>query len=423
MIAYYFPPIGGSGSLRPLKLAKYLPLFGWRPVILTVKNPDWYYADDPDLLTELPDEARVVRSRMIRSAWLYRVLNPLRWGRMDRIIRRFLVHPDDQIGWLPFAYSSVMGLIRRLDIDAVYSTSSPMTCHLIGYLVKKHTNIPWVADFRDEWFENPDFDFPSNFHRRMHYRLEKMVVDSADHIITAAPGFCRLLEKHPGCAQKSTTIYMGYDPDDFDNVKATPAAQRAGHTGPPFTIAFSGLFYASFRPAGIISAAQKLIEAGKIDPGSIRILFIGANTPDETGFFDKYGICRFTGFVSHKQALAHLRKSDTALLLLSRARGNFVVPSKTFEYIASGKPILAAVPKDGEVASIIRRTNTGVVVDFDDEKGLSDTLLRLYRDWSENSLQFSRDENEIAYFNQKHQAARFAGILDKMLTGESDLRK
>jgi len=413
MIAYFFPPLGGAGSLRPLKLAKYLPHFRWDPVVLTVKNPDWYYAKDPGLLAELPKSVLVHRTRMIKSAWVYRMLNPIRSPGVDRWIRRYLLHPDEQVGWFPTAYAAGLRLVRRHGIKAIYSSSAPMSCHLIAYLIKKKTGLPWIADFRDEWYENPDFDFPTEFHRRMHFAIEKRVVDSADHVITASPGFCRLLAKHKGCAEKCTTIYMGYDPEDFSSIRresALPAESKV------FTIAFSGLFYAAFRPAGILAAISALIDEGKIPAGNIRLLFVGANSPDETGFYDKHGICRFTGFVPHRKALAHVMASDALLLLLSRERGDYVVPSKTFEYIASGKPILAAIPAQGEAALILRHAGACLVIDFNDSAGLMDGVLYLYERWCSGKPWPGRDKKTLFFFNQKEQVRRFSEILNNIIS-------
>ncbi|MFH1761038.1 MAG: glycosyltransferase [bacterium] len=418
MVAYFFPPMGGAGSLRPLKLAKYLPDCGWDPVVLTVKNPDWYYAYDPDLLNELPDKTSIYRSRMIRSAWLYRMLNPLRVRKLDTWIRKWLLHPDAQIGWIPSAYSAGLRIIRKQRIKAIYSTSAPLSCHLIAYLIKKKTGLPWIADFRDEWYENPDFDFPTTFHRRMHFKLEKMIVDAADQVIAAAPGFCRLLAKHRGCADKCSAIYMGYDPEDFSS--SVQGSSTPSMAGKPFTIAFSGLFYAAFRPSGILAAISSLIDEGRIPANNIRLLFVGANSPDETGFYDKHDICRFTGFVPHRQTVSHVMASDALLLLLSRERGDYVVPSKTFEYISSGKPVFAAVPEDGNVASIIKKTGTGIVVDFDNIPGTVNALFLLYQDWVEKRMRFSRNESAIAAFDIKRQTGRFAELMD-MIAYKSEL--
>lgn len=412
MIAYYFPPIGGSGALRPFKLAKYLPSFGWNPHILTVKNPDWYYANDPELLEELPPDIIIKRSFMLRSAWLYHVLNPLRIRKFDQALRRFLVLPDDQIGWIPFAYFSAANIIRKYKVKAIYSTSAPLSCHLIAYFIKRKKNIPWIADFRDEWFENPNLNHPTSVHRMLHYKLEGLVVNNCDKVIAPAARFCRLLAKHCPDSNKFSTIPMGFDPKDF-----TQQITLGDHSGEgrKFVLAFSGLFYGSFRPNIFLNAISELIEEGKVSPKKIKVQFVGANTPNDIDFKDVHGLCEFTGFISHKEALEYLRKANALLLLLSKERGKDVIPSKTFEYMASGKPILALVPSSGEVAKIIQKTNTGLVVNFEDVDSIKKAYLQLYKQWETRQNNFHPDKEVISKFNQKHLTKELALLLNEIV--------
>lgn len=409
MISYYFPPLGGAGTLRSVKLARYLPDFGWRPVVLSVKNPEWYYAHDPKLFNELPNTTKVYRSWMIPSTWIYRLINPFRSKTIDQWIRRTIIQPDDQVGWIPSGIRAGLNIVERENIQAVYSTSAPMSAHLIAYLIKRKTGIAWIADFRDEWYENPDFYYPTQLHKRLHLALEQRVVTAADHVIAAAPGFCRLLAKHPDGAKKCTTVYMGFDLADFNADGAAHAWRREDDR---FTIAFSGLFYGSFRPSRFFSAVSGLIANGKIDPYKLRIIFIGPNIPADTGFIDEFDICRFTGFISHQDSVNILKQSDVLLLLLSRERGDFVVPSKTFEYIAAQKPILALVPKNSEVASVINTTRTGIVVDFEDEAGIWLAVHRLYLQWLNRDVSYNPNRVAVSIFDQRYQTARFVELLN-----------
>jgi glycosyltransferase involved in cell wall biosynthesis len=411
MIAYYFPPIGGSGALRPLKLAKYLPRYGWRPVILTPRNPDWYYARDLELLDDLPAGVEIVRAPMLRSAWIYRLLNPLRVKKVDGWIRRYLMHPDDQIGWIPFAVRSGRRLLDRLPIDAVYSTSSPLSCHLIAGRIRDKRPLPWIADFRDEWFENPDFDFPTPAHRRLHYRLEGHIVRTCDKVIAPAPEFCRLLAKHDPDPGKFETLPMGYDAEEIDALRRCRPL-----SGPDdrFVLAFAGMFYGSFRPTRLIEAVSGLIDQGRVDARSVAIRFVGANRPEDLGCPDRYGICEFTGFVSHRKALGYLIAADALLLLLSKDRGEHVIPSKTFEYLAIGKPILALVPENGDLAAIIRRCRAGLVADFENLSAIRSSFLELFQAWRQDRPVLDPDARRIAPYNQAGIARRFAELLDEM---------
>ena len=407
MIAYYFPPLGGSGALRPFKLAKYLPDFGWNPIVLTVKNPDWYYAYDPSLLQELPPEVEVVKDFMLRSAWIYRILNPLRIQKFDTVLRRHFIQPDDQMGWIPFGYLRAIKLLNIHSVKIIYSTSAPLSCHLIAYLIKKKTGIPWIADFRDEWFENPEFNFPTIFHRKLHYKLENLIVNSCDKVITAAPIFGQLLAKHTIDRKKILTITMGFDLDDFP--------KRENKRKKRFVLAFSGLFYGSFRPNNFLKAVEELIAEKKISPEKIKVMFIGANTESDTNFTDTHGICEFKGFVTHKKSLQYLSEADALLLLLSKERGENVIPSKTFEYMASKKPILAIVPSEGKVAKIIRKSNTGIIADFDNIKEIKTAYYQLYCQWKNKKVEFYPIRKEVCKFDQRRLTKKFASLIDELI--------
>ena len=411
MIAYYFPPIGGSGALRPLKLAKYLPGYGWSPFILTVRNPDWYYAFDPKLLTDLQRQAKIFRSFMLRSSWIYRIFNPLRIRKLDATIRRFFIQPDDQVGWVPFAIKLAYRITKQFKVDAIYSTSSPLSCHLIADSLHRKTKIPWIADFRDEWYENPDFNFPTSWHRRLHYRLEGRIVHNANHVITAAPVFAEFLKKHDKISNKLSTVLMGFDPMEFP--RSRPVIQKRNDNN-KFTLTFSGLFYKSFRPRGLLAAISNLIAEGEVESDTVRIQFVGANDLSDIGFEDRYGICEFTGFVPRGEALKYLSQADALLLLLSKERGERVIPSKTFEYLACGTPILALIPPTGDIAGIINETGGGLVVDHEDVEGIRSAFLLLYKSWKQGAKLFQPDWEKIDNFNQKNFTRKFANLLDEM---------
>jgi glycosyltransferase involved in cell wall biosynthesis len=405
LIAYLFPPLGGSGALRPLKLAKYLPAAGWDPVVLTVGNPDWYYARDAELLQELPPEVEVLRAPMLRAAWVYRLLNPCGWGPGDAVIRTYLLHPDEQIGWLPGAVRRARQRLRLGDIEAIYSSSGPLTCHLVAKRVARAAGLPWVAEFRDEWLEAPNLPLPTRWHRAFHLRLERGVATAADQIVTMAPYFGRLLAKHGIPSDKLHTITAGFDPADVPN------GRHAGKHPERFTVVFSGVVYETFPPDRLLRAVSELIDERAIEAQRLRLLFVGPWTIDPT--LDPHGVARSTGFVPRRQALGYMGQADLLLLLLSRERGVGVIPSKVFEYMATGTPILALVPPEAEVATLLRRTGTGYVADFADPGAIKHAFAECYARWRQGTLEVGPDWTEVRHFDQRHIAARVAAVLER----------
>ena len=166
MIAYAFPPMGGSGVQRTLKFAKYLPDFGWEPIILTASQALMEQQGETDysLLDDIPAAAAVHRipdPRLRRflsrrpngPAMEFTDSRQLRrdgTGGYARALAKSLVFvPDAQIEWLPLALSEAISLVRRHKVDLIWSTSDPFTDHLVAYLLKRLGARPWVADFRD----------------------------------------------------------------------------------------------------------------------------------------------------------------------------------------------------------------------------------------------------------------------------------
>ena len=160
IISYNFPPMGMGGVQRATKFAKYLPSFGWEPIILTVKDVD-YFAKDYTLLKELSSDTKVIRTGSfdpLRLSYLLKsIMKKNKKSRGETYtplkakILSWLFFPDNKIGWIPFALSKGLKICKNEKIDLIFSTSPPPSLHLIGYFLKKLTGKVWLADFRDEW--------------------------------------------------------------------------------------------------------------------------------------------------------------------------------------------------------------------------------------------------------------------------------
>lgn len=203
---------------------------------------------------------------------------------------------------------------------------------------------------------------------------------------------------------------MGFDPDDYGGIYNEPHQRNE-----KFTLTFSGLFYGSFRPDPLLKAVNNLIAEGKMQSQTVCFRFVGANTPQDLREPDRYGICEFTGFVPHERALRLAGQSDVLLLLLSRERGKDVIPSKTFEYMALKKPVLAIVPSDGDAAKIIRETGIGLVADFENMSDIADAFFQMYQQWANGSLTRSPNAGKIEKYSYINLTGHFASILDQIV--------
>jgi len=178
-IAYYIPPAGGAGVQRSTKFIKYLPDFGWQPVVLTV-SPDKYRLHDPSLLADIHPDSDIHRT----STWLPPTWIP--WRVRNWFARWFLL-TDENLGWYPFAVKQGKDILNKYKIDAIYSTSPPHACHIVASALKTHSNHPWIADFRDPWIGNFSRHQPTPIHRRLDTRLESQVINRADQILVVSP--------------------------------------------------------------------------------------------------------------------------------------------------------------------------------------------------------------------------------------------
>ena len=415
IVAYYFPPLGGMGAQRTLRYIRHLPDFGWLPHVLTVKRAAKGEIIDKTLLADIPKGVEVLRTAFLDRTFVSRLFLKLSLERLAYYASRFMSYfpPDHCIGWLPFAYFKAKKLIADEQIDVIYTTSAPYTAHLIGYFLKGRTGKPWVADFRDEWTQNPFREPLFSWQRNVDLWLEQRVLSSADHVITVTEPYRAQMSSllRPALRGKFATITNGFDADDFKTCCSSVAEK--------FNIAYSGVFYGAQQPTHFLSALENLVNHGKIPLDRIEIVFAGPartwrpTTLSEVSPLNK--VIKLTGYISHHEAIHYLMNSDVLMLIVSRLRGKGNIPGKTFEYIASGKPILALVPRDGAAAELLRRTKTkAVIVEPEDTSAIEGALLDLYVQWEKGKLKTKMDWDKIRMYEGRELTRKLCGILNRL---------
>ncbi len=233
IIAYYFPPLGGSGVQRILKFAKYLPQFGWQPTILTV-GPIAYYAKDESLLKEIEHlNIQIIRTQSSGPNAFFRKKRDVvkmpkeRIRRLLNFISDIFFIPDNKIGWKRHAVTAASELLSKNKYDVIFATAPPVTDFLIGVELKKRFNIPLVLDYRDSWLNYPFKFFPTPLHRYIHFRKERFVVHKSDMItVTHRRVKEELLMRHKFLRHEDVTILPhGFDPNDV--MVSNPDRNRA----------------------------------------------------------------------------------------------------------------------------------------------------------------------------------------------------
>ena len=403
MIAYHFPPIAGGGVFRTLKFTKYLPDFNWQPIVLSVKKSKFSQVDET-LLGEIPDAAKVHRTNTVES-------KIHRWGAsFIGINPKWYQIPDAFLGWLPFALLKAKQIIKKEKPDVIYSTSPTVISHLVAMMLKKETDLPWVADFRDPWTQNFNINYPTKIHKKIDGYLEHKVAKYADEIISVTePIKIDFIKQYKDILpEKCIVITNGYDSDDFKNIKIKKSDK--------FTISHIGSFYGNVSPAFFLEGVKNAIKERKSLEKDIEILFIGRASKENWGIANEYElgeVVREIGYSSHEKAIQYMTDSTCLLLIIGLGKkSRLLFSGKIFEYIASGTSIIATVPTDGVAANLIRETNTGTVVNTDDVDGIKNAILDFHDKWKEGKLKIEPDWDIIEKYSRKELTKKLANVFD-----------
>lgn len=434
-IAYIFPPLGGSGVQRSLKFVKYLRELGWEPVVVTVTKSG-YPLKDESMILEIPDEIEVIRidekkfidleyaNKLIRIysevTNNYNLINQYVeiLNENLKLLNKLLFIPDSQIIWASEVIDKIDEKVNFSDIDIIYTTSGPYSDHIIGYYLKKKYNKPWVADFRDEWTNNPYFSpNKEDLFYKINYEMEKNIVKFADQIITVTPissdNYNKIFNVEKS---KINTITNGYDEADFLNIPNKNKNDK-------FTIIHNGLLYSIRAPSTIMRALKNLIDSKKIHKSKIQLLFGWTENQEEWGKYrDSLGLkdnIKFLGYMPHKTSLIESSKGDALLLIVGPGEKNkSVYTGKIFEYLRLCKPIIALSPKGSLVEKLLEETNRGENVDFDDIKGIEEAIFKMYKEWEKNSSQELKVTEDILKYERKNLTKALSEIFFHIL--ESD---
>lgn len=421
IITYYWPPVGGSGVQRWLKMCRYLPDFGWEPVIFTPENPS-FGAIDKSLEKDVSPETEVLRLPIWEPYQLFARLKGKRGSLsasdirikenkkiLDKIslwIRGNFFIPDPRIFWVRPSVKFLPDIIQSNQIEAVITTGPPHSLHLIGRKLKKKTGVTWLADFRDPWTEWDLYEtFPMTLPaRKWQKKLERKVLQEADRVLTINNYCSRRFQILGGRHVK--VITNGYDEADFKNFNK----RRTGM----FTIRHIGVLDEMRNPGAFITALEDFV--ARYPEEKILVEFIG-NVADiykeqinKNELLKKY--VAFRPYQPHDEIIRSYEETDVLLLVLTttkHAAGN--IPGKLYEYLASGARILALGPTDGEVAGILDDTGAGTVIEHQAAGKIRKTLEKYFRDYQQGYRQTNKN---VVRYSRRNQAAEVAGTLDRL---------
>jgi glycosyltransferase involved in cell wall biosynthesis len=406
LVTFYFPPAGGAGVPRVLKLAEHLPQLGIETHVLAPDDPKWVHRDEslPVPAGTTVHRARYVGPRGRRPAdELHGLSGIKRIARTTTLSGRRLLMPDENVSWTLTAVPAALRIVREQGIDVVLTSSPPNSVNLIGSTVKRRAGLPWVADLRDSLVAHP--------HRALERRLVRLkeqsqrlvarqVADNADAIVVVSAAIADEISAWSP-AGEVVEVPNGCDFEEFEDLSYTRGEQ--------FTITHAGSFFGRRDPRPFLSALQRV--------EGVTARFAGDFRPGDREWAQALGLdgrLQLVPFVSRKESLRLQRTSDALLLLIPDAdgRGKGILTGKLFEYIAAKRPILALIPPDGEAADLLRQTGAGIVVAPDDNDAIAAALQDLRDRWRNHTLDtVLLDPETNDNLSRRHRSEQIAEIV------------
>jgi glycosyltransferase involved in cell wall biosynthesis len=323
--------------------------------------------------------------------------------------------PDSCTGWIVPAVRSGLSAVRRRRPDVIYSTAPYMSAHLIAMIVARCARLPWVADFRDPWHDNPfrQSQFPSL--DRWDAALEWMALKSASHIVCNTPTMAeRLCHRRPFVASRCSTILNGFDRERFEGL-----VPRRAVAGGDFILTHSGQFYGPRSPRVWLSALRRLSDAFPTLARRTHLVLLGAETYEgrrlsdwaaEAGVADRV---RVLGRKTHAEALACMAGSDALVLAgLAGPGSELQVPNKLFEYLALRRPIIVTCTSTSPVVTILKEARAeALICDPGDAAGLAAAIAQLA---TRRRLDLQDAWSGVDRFDRALRAAELVGIFRRV---------
>jgi glycosyltransferase involved in cell wall biosynthesis len=410
LVTMYFPPAGGGGVQRPLKLAQYLPALGIETHVLAPDDPKWVHRD-PGL--PVPTQAWIHRARYIgprarKPAEELRAADGFERALVQaQVTARRLLLPDASVTWNLTAIPAAIRIARSEGIDAVLTTSPPASVHLVGAAVQRATGVKWIADLRDPIVANQhrrDDTAAARARQVANEQVARLVARKADAVTCVSEAIADEV-RSLDAAGAVRVVANGCDFDDFVGLEYTPGERfRITHTGSFFGRRDPRPFLQAFHDAELDAVARFVGDFRSSDREWAESLHLG----DRLELVD---------YLPRADSLRLQRDSEALLLLVPDAggRGKGVLSGKVFEYIAAGRPILAVVPPDGAAANLIRETGSGVIAAPEDVDAIRSALVELHERFANDGLPSvelaTRDEERLS---RRARVEEMAALLEEV---------
>ncbi|MDY0931400.1 glycosyl transferase family 1 [Chryseobacterium sp. CFBP8996] len=422
IITYYWPPAGGPGVQRWLKFAKYLPEFGWKPIIYTPENPSYPLLDE-SLMKDVPEDLEIVRTKIWEPYQLAEKLNKSNkkfkagqfdvgnnqsWkSKLSIWVRGNFFIPDARVFWVNPSTQFLEQYLKINNIETIVTSGPPHSMHLIGLnLKKKFPDLKWIADFRDPWTEISYYKHLKLTNRsdKKHHQLESEVFKNAN--ITLATSYTDA-ENFRKNGANAFCITNGFDETDAStSLSMTEKASK-------FTLSYIGVLEQLRNPENLWKTLDNLVKTNADFAKNFNLKFVGRIDDKILEAIERSSLknhIQNLGYVSHDKAVDEMAKSSLLLITnFPNDSSKGIIPGKIFEYLATGKQIISFGPNEADVAKILDETKAGKHFSYNDSKEIEDFILEKFELWKNGNL--LENTQNIEQFSRKNLTKQLSEIL------------
>ena len=423
IITYYWPPAGGPGVQRWLKFVKYLRDFEVEPVIYVPKNPH-YPIIDKSFEAEIPSGITIVKqsikepyqlagifskkeSKTISSGIIKDEKQQGFLQKMMLWVRGNLFIPDARMLWVKPSVKFLSAYLNENTIETIITTGPPHSLHLIGKHLKENLKLNWIADFRDPWTK-------IGYHQKLkltkasqqkHLRLEREVLETADHILTTSfttkKDFSKITKK------PISVITNGFDDDEVEEVAL---AEK-------FRLSHIGSLLSERNPLELWKALQELVSEKEDFAKDLELVLAGKVSESVVSSIREHQLGKYLiekGYLSHEESLIQQRKAQVLLLIeIDKEETQGIIPGKFFEYVKANRPILAMGPKGWDVIRLLEETQAGKYFNYTSKEEIKHQVYAWYQEYKSGKLRVNSSTEKIEQFHRKKLTEKLTNVIQQ----------